>query len=74
MGKENTSKEWKCILPMFLTSFSVYFVFGYAYFMSRLDGLKLLSGFSGTMSGFFGEDRLATLSFSPSLSHFAFYG
>jgi len=39
-----------------------------------VHALKLLSGFSGTMSGVFGEDRLATLSFSPSLSHFAFYG
>jgi len=35
-GKENTSKEWNCIIPMFLTSFNVYFVFGYAYFMCRL--------------------------------------
>jgi len=33
MGKENASKEWYCIIPMFLTSFNVYFVFGYAYFM-----------------------------------------
>jgi len=32
-GKENLSKEWNCITSMFLTSFNVYFVFGYAYFM-----------------------------------------
>jgi len=31
--KENVSKEWNCITSMFLTSFNVYFVFGYAYFM-----------------------------------------
>jgi len=29
-GKENASKEWNCIISMFLTSFDVYFVFGYA--------------------------------------------
>jgi len=33
MGKENASKEWNCIISMFLTSFNVCFVFGYAYFM-----------------------------------------
>jgi len=33
MGKENASKEGNCIISMFLTSFNVYFVFGYAYFM-----------------------------------------
>ena len=33
MGKENASKEWDCIMSMFLTSFNVYFVFGYACIM-----------------------------------------
>jgi len=32
-GKINASKEWNCIVSMFLTSFKVCFVFGYAYFM-----------------------------------------
>jgi len=32
MGKDNASKEWTCIVPMFLTSFNVYFVFRFAYF------------------------------------------
>jgi len=31
--KENASKERNCIISMFLTSFSVYFVFGYACIM-----------------------------------------
>jgi len=29
-GKEKASKEWNCIISMFLTSFNVYFVFGYS--------------------------------------------
>jgi len=33
MGKENASKDWNCIISMFLTSFNVYFVFVYAYFV-----------------------------------------
>jgi len=32
-AKENASKEWNCIMSMFLTSFNVYFVFGYACIM-----------------------------------------
>jgi len=32
-GKLNASKEWNCVVSMFLTSFNVYFVFDYAYFM-----------------------------------------
>jgi len=32
-GKENASQEWNYILLIFLTSFIVYFVFGYACFM-----------------------------------------
>jgi len=32
-GKVNAFKEWNCIVSMFLTSFNVWFVFGYAYLM-----------------------------------------
>jgi len=32
-GKVNASKEWNCIVSMFLTSFNVSFGFIYAYFM-----------------------------------------
>jgi len=32
-AKVNASKEWNCIVSMFLTSFNVCFVYGYAYFM-----------------------------------------
>jgi len=30
MGKENASKDCNCVISMSLTSFNVYFVFGYA--------------------------------------------
>ena len=33
MGKEYASKDWTCVISMFLTSFNVYFVFGCACFM-----------------------------------------
>ena len=32
-AKENVSKDCNCIISMFLTSFNIYFVFGYACFM-----------------------------------------
>jgi len=32
-GKVNASKEWNCIVSMFLTSFNVSFGFAYAYFI-----------------------------------------
>jgi len=32
-GKLNASQEENCIVSMFLTSFDICFVFGYAYFM-----------------------------------------
>jgi len=32
-GKENAPKEWNCIILMFLRSFYIYFVFGYACFV-----------------------------------------
>jgi len=66
-GKENTSKEWNCIIAMVLTSFNVYFLIGYAYFMCICckTAIRLFLAFFGTRSGFFGEDRLATLCRSP---------
>jgi len=33
MGKENASKQLNCIILMFLTSFNVFFVIGYGYFI-----------------------------------------
>jgi len=33
MGKEYASKDWTCVISMFLTSFNVYFVCGCACFM-----------------------------------------
>jgi len=32
-GKGNASKDWNCIISMSLTSFNIYFVFGYACFV-----------------------------------------
>jgi len=32
-GKENAPKKWNCIISMSLTTFNIYFVFGYACFM-----------------------------------------
>jgi len=58
--KENVSKECNYITSMFLTSFNVYFVFGYAYFMciwlKTAMWLFLRQGLA-----FFYGDRLATL-------------
>ena len=54
----NASNELKCIVSMFLTSFNVCFVFGYAYFMCLKTAIWL---FLGQDLAFFGEDRLATL-------------
>jgi len=54
-GKENASKEWNHIISMFLTSFNVYFVFGYACFMCIClkTAIWLLLAFFGTRSVFF---------------------
>jgi len=54
--KENASKDWNCIMSMFLTSFNVYFVFGYACFIC-----VCLKTAIRIFLAFFGEDRLATL-------------
>jgi len=55
MGKENVSKEWNCIISMFLTSFNVSFVFGYACIICicRKTTIWLFLAFFGTRSGFF---------------------
>jgi len=58
-GKENASKEWNCIASMFLTSFNVYFVFGYACFMCICLKTAIWL-FLGQGLAFFDEDRLAT--------------
>jgi len=54
MGK-NASKEQNCILSMFLTSFNVYFVCGYAYFMCICfkTAIWLFLAFFETRSGLF---------------------
>ena len=58
-GNEYASKDWTCVISVFLTSFNVYFVCGCACFMYAVYASKLLSGSFGTRSSFFGEDRLA---------------
>ena len=63
MGKENASKEWNCIISMFLTSFNVYFVFGYACIMCICRKTTIWL-FLGHGLAFFGENRLATLRFT----------
>jgi len=62
-GKENASKEWNCIISMFLTSFNVNFVFGCAcfIFICLKTVIWLFLAFLGQGLAFFGEDRLATL-------------
>jgi len=62
-GKENDSKEWKCIISMFLTSFNVYSVFGYAYFMCIClkTAIWPFLAFLGQGLAFSDEDKLATL-------------
>jgi len=51
-GKEYASKDWTCVISMFLTSFimSILCVFVH---VSCVYVSKLLSGFFGTRSGFF---------------------
>jgi len=58
IGKENASKEWNCIISMFMTSFNVYFVFGYGYIMCICHKTAIWVFF---LFAFFGENRLATL-------------
>jgi len=59
-GKENASNEWNCIVSISLTSFNVYFVFGYAYFMFVFLKTAIWL-FLGQGLAFFDEERLATL-------------
>jgi len=61
-GKEYASKDCICVISMCLTSFNVYVVWMCMFCMCMPQNCYL--GFSsvfGTRSGFFGEDRLATL-------------
>ena len=69
VGKENASKEWNYIISMFLMSFNVYFVFGYACIMCicRKTAIWLCLGHD---LAFFGENRLGTLVSSSTLKTF----
>jgi len=44
-GKGNASKSWNRIILMFLMSFNIYFVFGYACFMCICLKTAIRSGF-----------------------------
>jgi len=50
-GKEIASKDWNCIIAMFLSSLNVYFVVGYACFMCIC--LEIAIWLFGTRSGSF---------------------
>jgi len=53
-GKEkNASKDWNCIISMFLTSFNVYFVFDYAYFICICLKTPIWIFWDKTRTGFF---------------------
>jgi len=65
-GKENVSTECNCVTSMFLTSFNVYFVFAYAYFMCICLTIAIWS-FLGQGLAFFDVDRLATLGCTSSV-------
>ena len=67
--KEYASKDWTCVISMVSTSFHVYFVCGCARFLCIC--LKTAIWLFGTRSGFFGEDRLATLLCSSARFDFA---
>jgi len=62
-GKEYASKDWTCVISMFLMSFNVYSVCGCACFMCICikPAIWLFLVFLGQGLAFFGEDRLATL-------------
>jgi len=62
-GKEYASRDWTCVIKMFLTSFKVYFVCGCACFMCIClkAAVWLFLALLGQGLAFFGEDRLATL-------------
>jgi len=59
-GKENDSKDWNCIISMFLTSFNIWFVRGYACFLCIYLKTAIWL-FLGQGLAFFDEDRSATL-------------
>jgi len=58
MWKEYASKDWTCVISMFLTSLSILCVVVHVMPQNCYLGF---SDFIGTRCGFFGEDRLATL-------------
>jgi len=62
-GKENASKDWYCIISMFLISFNVCFVFVCACFMCICLKTTIwhFLPFCGRRP-VFGEDKLTTLS------------
>jgi len=68
-GKENASKEWNCIILMFLTSFNVYFVFDHVCFMyiCLKTAIWLFLEQSLTFSD---EDRLSTLRLTIPVTQF----
>jgi len=61
--KEYASKDWACVISMFLTSFNVYLVCGCACFMCIClkPAIRLFLAFLGQGLAFFGEYRLATV-------------
>ena len=67
MGKEYPSKNWTCVISMFLTSFIVYFVCGCGCFICIClrTATWVYLAFLGQGLAFFGEDRLATLLCTP---------
>ena len=52
-GKEYASKDWTCVISMFLTSFNVHCILCVVVHVLCVYASKLLSGFFGTSSGFF---------------------
>ena len=60
--KENASKDWNYIISMFLTSSNIYFVFGYACFISTCFKTAIwLCLFFLRQGLVFFKDRLAAL-------------
>ena len=62
-GKENASKESNCIIARVLTSFNVYFLIGYGYFVCICCKTAIWLFWDNAC--FFSEDRLVTLCRSP---------
>jgi len=58
MGKEYASKDWTCVILMFLTSFNVYIVWLCMFYVCMSQ--NCYPAFLGQGLAFFGEDGLAT--------------